>query len=46
MSVLRVCMCTVCMSKEGIRSPETGVMDGYEPACGFWEPYLGPLQEQ
>jgi hypothetical protein len=24
----------------------TGVRDGCGPPCGFWEPDLGPLQEQ
>jgi hypothetical protein len=41
-------MCARCSqrSKEGIRSPETGVRDGCEPSCGCWELSLCPLQEQ
>lgn len=30
-------------SEEGIRSPETGVTDGWEPQCECWELNLGPL---
>lgn len=33
-------------SEEGIRSPKTGVMDGCELPCGFWELNPGPLQDQ
>ena len=31
---------------EGIGSPGTGVIDGCEPLCGFWELNPDPLQEQ
>lgn len=32
-------------SEEDIQSPGTAVVDGCEPPCLFWEPNLGPLQE-
>lgn len=32
--------------EEGIGSPETGVIDGFEPPCGCWELNQGPLQQQ
>lgn len=32
--------------EKGIRSPVTGVMNGCEPPCRFWEPNTGPLGEQ
>ena len=32
-------------SKEGIRSPRTGLMNSYKLPCGFWELDPGPLQE-
>ena len=31
---------------EGIRFTETGVMNDCEPSSRYWEPNLGPLQEQ
>lgn len=33
-------------SKEGVTSPRTGVTNGCEPPCMFWELNPGPLQEQ
>lgn len=33
-------------SEEGIRSSGTGVMCGYEPPYGYWEPNRRPLQRQ
>lgn len=42
-------MCTWCpwRSEDGIgRFPETGVRDGCELQCGFWESNPGLLQEQ
>jgi hypothetical protein len=35
-----VCLC------EGVRSPETGVIDSCELPCGYWELNPGPLEEQ
>lgn len=32
--------------EEGIASPQTGVTDGSEPPCKFWELIPGSLQEQ
>lgn len=32
--------------KIGIRSPETGIADGYKPSCGCLELNLGPLEKQ
>jgi hypothetical protein len=32
--------------EEGIRSLGTGVTDGCELSCEFWESNLGPLEEQ
>lgn len=32
--------------EQGIASPRTGVMDGYETPCGCWVLNLGLLQEQ
>lgn len=32
--------------QEGIRFPETGVIDSYGPLCGCWEANLGSLEEQ
>lgn len=29
-----------------IRSPGTGVLDYYEPPCGYWDLNLGSLEEQ
>lgn len=29
--------------KEGVESPRTGVAEGYELPCEYWEPNLGPL---
>ena len=44
-----VCVPCVCLvpteERIGVRSPETGVTDGCEPTCGFWEWNLGPLQD-
>jgi hypothetical protein len=34
------------MSEDGIRSPGTGVIGGYEPTCGCWELNPGPRQKQ
>lgn len=31
--------------EEGIRSPGTGVVNGCDLSCGFWELNVGPLQE-
>lgn len=33
-------------TEEGIRFPGTGVTEGFEPLCGYWELNPGPLQEQ
>ena len=44
MFCLPVCLYTT--SKEGIRSPRTGVTDSYELLCGCWELNPGPLEEQ
>lgn len=33
-------------SEEGTGSSRTGVTDGCELSCGFWELIPGPLQEQ
>jgi hypothetical protein len=41
-----VCIPHVCLMPEKIRSRETGVMDGYEPSCGYQELNPGPLQKQ
>lgn len=48
------CMC-VCMHhmhvcflrrpEEGVRSPETGVIDGCEPSCRCWESNSDPLED-
>jgi hypothetical protein len=32
--------------EKALECPGTGVTDGGEPACGSWEPNLGPLKEQ
>ena len=32
--------------RKGDGIPDTGVRDGCEPPCGFWELNLGPLKEQ
>lgn len=32
--------------KKGIRSSATGLVDGYEPLCRYWEMNLGPQEEQ
>lgn len=42
MFYLHACICAIYVS---IGSSETGIMDGYEPACGFWKLNPGPLQE-
>lgn len=44
MFCLHVCMHS--WSEEGVRSPGTGVRDGYKPLCGCWEVNPGPLQVQ
>jgi hypothetical protein len=31
--------------EEGIGSPRTGVPDGNDPLCGYWELNPGPLEE-
>ena len=44
-----MCVCVTCAclrSPEDVRSPETGVTDGCEPPCEYWEPNSGPLQKQ
>jgi hypothetical protein len=47
MSVLPTCMYTVGVAEvEGIRSPETGVIDGCEQHCGCWESNTSPWREQ
>ena len=38
--------CCLWRPEESIRSPGTGVKDGYELPCGCWESNLGPLQGQ
>lgn len=43
---LSTCMQSPQRPAEGIRSPGTGVTDGYKPPCVFWELNLGPLEEQ
>lgn len=45
MSVYRVCS-ALRRPKEGLRPPETGVTDDYEPPCGYWELSLAPLEDQ
>jgi hypothetical protein len=53
MSVLSACV-SVCHThawhlrdlEEGVRSPETGVVDGCGQPCGFWESNLGPVEEE
>ena len=32
-------------SEEGVRAHETGVTDGCEPPCGYWELNRGPLKD-
>jgi E3 ubiquitin-protein ligase NEDD4 len=32
--------------RRDVGSPGTGVMDGCEPQCGFWELNLSVMQEQ
>lgn len=32
--------------EEGIASPQIGVSQGRKLPCEFWEPTLGPLEEQ
>lgn len=48
--VLSACMSAHAQSlqrSEGdVRSPGTGVVDGYELQCGSWDWNLGPLGEQ
>lgn len=39
-------MCLEPKEAEGVVSPGTGVMDGFEPPWGRWESNPGPLQEQ
>ena len=34
------------IGQKRIGSHRDGVTDAYELLCGFWEPHLGPLQEQ
>lgn len=43
MSLYHRCAWCSGRSEEGIRSPETGYPDAFEPPCGCWEPSLGPL---
>ena len=46
-SIFPAYMCTSLVSAEARRGvPETGVIDGYEPPSGCWEPNPGPLYEQ
>lgn len=45
---LHMCMHTTCVQylrnpEEGIGSPSTGITDGCELPCKFWEPNLGSL---
>lgn len=44
------CVPSACLvspeSEGGVRAPGTGVIDSWEPPCGFWELNPGPLQEQ
>ena len=37
MFVYHVSACCSQRQDEGVRSPGTGVIDGYEPPCGYWE---------
>lgn len=46
MTVYYVCGWCSLWSEEGIGSPGTGVVGGYELPCECWESNLGPLQEQ
>ena len=46
MYVYHVCAWCPWKSEEGVRSPETGVMDSWEPPCQSWELNPVPLQEQ
>lgn len=44
-------MCTTCVQcpwrpEKGIGFPGTGVLDGCEPPCGYWEPNSDPMLEQ
>lgn len=39
------CVCRARL-KEGMGSPGTGVVDGYEQPCGCGESNLSPLQER
>ena len=41
-------MCAWCLQRpeEGTEFPGTGVTDGWEPLCEFWELNPGPLKEQ
>lgn len=44
---MSVCACLVpAKVREGIGASRPGVMDGCDPPCGFYEPNLGPLEEQ
>lgn len=36
-------MCTMCLSEKGVGFPETGVTDGYEPPCEYWELNAGSV---
>lgn len=47
MVCLHLCICTMCLPMEarrGLESPGIGIMDSWEPPCGFWELTLGVLQ--
>lgn len=44
MCVHYVLACCPPWSEEGVRSPTARTVDGSEPACGFWELNLSPLQ--
>lgn len=46
MYVHHVCTWTPERSEEGTGSPATGIIDGYEPPCGYEKPNLVSLKEQ
>lgn len=45
-SVHHVHACCLWRPEDGVRSPGTGVRDGYGPLCGCWKLKSGPLQER
>lgn len=43
MSVLPACVSGAHGDHKGVGSSDTGVVDGFPPPCGCWEPNLCPL---